>query len=50
MNDYFIYQSEYIQNNISDIIIHTQLAHQTFEKCIPILILHGPMIDIIFLV
>ena len=35
MRDYFIYQSEYIQNNIADIIIHTQLAHQTFEKLFP---------------
>ena len=35
MNDYFIYQSEYIQNNIQNIIAHTQLAHQTFEKLFP---------------
>ena len=35
MRDYIIYQSEYIQNNIADIIIHTQLAHQTFEKLFP---------------
>ena len=35
MSDYFIYQSEYIQNNISDIIMHTELAHQTFEKLFP---------------
>lgn len=35
MNDYILCQSEYIQNNIQNIIFHTQLAHQTFEKMFP---------------
>lgn len=35
MNDYIIHQSEYIKNNINDIILHTHLAHQTFEKMFP---------------
>jgi hypothetical protein len=32
MNDYIIHQSDYIKNNIKDIILHADLAHQTFEK------------------
>jgi len=35
MNDYIIHQSEYIKNNIQDIITHTHSAHQTFEKMYP---------------
>ena len=35
MSDYIIYQSEYIKNNIEDIIQHADQAHRTFEKMFP---------------
>ncbi len=35
MNDYILYQSEYIEKNIQDIVLHTQMAYQSFEKMYP---------------
>lgn len=35
MRDYTVYQSEYVKNNIQNIIEHLHQAHRTFEKMFP---------------
>jgi len=35
MNDYVIYQSSYIQENVVPIIDHIQQAHESFERIFP---------------